>query len=200
MSSSEIYGDATRPAIDESHPTRPKTPYAASKVAAEAYVNAFQKTYGLPSIIIRPFNTFGPRQRGFKRHESDRYGGMVSRSVYSALHSEEIIIYGDGTQTRDYMYVTDCVRGIIAAAREDLRGQIMNLASGKAVSMSEIVRSAEDATGNVNLRITYRSERPGDVKHQCGDISLAARLINFKPSYDFAEGLAEYVRWARSIQ
>ena len=199
MSSSEIYGDATRPAIDENHPTRPKTPYAASKVAAEAYVNAFQETYDLPCVILRPFNTFGPRQRGFKRYKSDRYGGMVSKSVYAALHGGEIVVYGDGKQTRDYMYVKDCVKGIVGAAQEALRGQILNLGSGRAITMIEIVEQVARATGNSELKVTYKPERPGDVRQQLGDISLAQRLIGFKPSYDFAKGLWEYVHWARSI-
>ena len=199
VSSSEVYGDATRPAIDENHPIRPKTPYAASKVAAEAYVNAFQKTYDLPSVILRPFNTFGPRQRGFKRHESDRYGGMVSKSVYAALHGAQIVIYGDGKQTRDYMFVKDCVKGLLAASQEGLRGQIMNLGSGRAISMAQIVEEVAQATGNTELKVTYKPERPGDVRSQLGDISLARRLIGFKPEYDFAQGLQEYIQWAKDI-
>lgn len=199
VSSSEVYGDATRPAIDENHPIRPKTPYAASKVAAEAYVNAFQKTYDLPSVILRPFNTFGPRQRGFKRHESDRYGGMVSKSVYAALHGAQIVIYGDGKQTRDYMFVKDCVKGMLAASQEGLRGQIMNLGSGRAISMAQIVEEVAQATGNTELKVTYKPERPGDVRSQLGDISLARRLIGFKPEYDFAQGLQEYIQWAKNI-
>lgn len=198
VSSSEVYGDACRLSIDESHSTRPKTPYAASKLAGEAYVNAFEKTFGIRSVILRPFNTFGPRQRGFRRHESDRYGGMVSKCVYSALHRKEPVVYGDGKQTRDYMYVKDCVRGIVAAAREDLRGQVLNLATGKAISIAEIVRLVGKITGNQDLNLTFKPERPGDVRHQLGDISLAQRLIGFKPAYDFVRGLKEYVDWARS--
>jgi len=173
--SSEVYRDGTRPAIDGGHPIRPKTPYAANKVAAEGCVNAFRETYDLPCVILRPFNTFGPRQRGFKRHESDRDGGVVSKSVYAALHGGEVVICGDGKQARDYVYVKDCVKGIFAASQESLRGQIMNFGSGRAISLGEIVDQVAKATRNTELKVTCKPRETGRCPN---NLTLFAFLIS----------------------
>ncbi|MCP3893046.1 MAG: NAD-dependent epimerase/dehydratase family protein, partial [Bacteroides sp.] len=130
-SSSEVYGTAEFVPMPESHPTLPCTVYGASKLAGEAYARAYNTTYNFPTLIVRPFNTFGPRSH----HEGDA-GEMIPKSIVRALNGKNIIIFGQGTQTRDFTYVEDTATAFIAAAESaDLVGETVNIGSRFEISI-----------------------------------------------------------------
>ena len=132
ISSSEVYGTAVRVPMDENHPCEPMTVYGASKLAGEVYSLAYNRTYGLNAIVVRPFNTYGPRE-----HFEGAYGEVIPKFVLRVLNNEPPVIFGDGTQTRDFTYVTDTVMGIIMASGCDaMIGQTVNIASGNETSVN----------------------------------------------------------------
>ncbi len=191
ISSSEIYGSARYAPMDESHPREPITVYGASKLAGELYALAYQRTYGLPSLSIRPFNTYGPRE-----HAEGVSGEVIPRFVVRMLSNEPPIIFGDGKQTRDFTYVTDVVRGIVLASASDaLIGQTVNIARGREVSINDLARLISHKLGKHQITPVYEKERPGDVKRHCADVSKARALIGFRADVDIDQGIGLYIEW-----
>ena len=136
-SSSEIYGTARYVPIPETHPPRPETVYGASKLAGEAYARAFHKTYGMKTVIIRPFNTYGPRS-----HFEGDAGEVIPKSIIRALNGQPILIFGDGSQTRDFTYVEDVGWGLILLAEcDDAIGQTLNIGSGTEISIKDLAET-----------------------------------------------------------
>jgi UDP-glucose 4-epimerase len=134
ISSSEVYGTALRVPMDENHPCEPMTVYGASKLAGEVYSLAYNRTYGLNSIVVRPFNTYGPRE-----HFEGAYGEVIPKFVLRVLNNEPPVIFGDGTQTRDFTYVTDTVMGIIMASEcNHMIGQAVNIGSGRETNVNTL--------------------------------------------------------------
>jgi len=185
VSSSEVYGTARQVPMDENHPTLPETVYGASKLAGECYARAYHQTYGFPSLVIRPFNNFGPRSH----HEGDS-GEVIPRFIVWALNGRAPVIFGDGTQTRDFLYVEDTAYWLIRAAEcDDLVGQTINLGSGEETSIRTLAEMVYEEVAKTRIAPDYQPRRPGDVARHRADVSLARKSLGFRPRFSLAEGI-----------
>lgn len=194
-SSSEVYGTARHAPMSEEHPLVPTTPYGASKLAGEVYARSFYLSYGLPVTIVRPFNTYGARE-----HFEGPYGEVLPKFVVRALNDEPLVIFGDGTQTRDFTEVTDTVRGLLAAGECDtLVGDVVNIARGREITINELAEIVLETIPKSKSRIEHQEPRPGDVQQHFADITKARRILGFEPHINIREGVKRYVDWlARS--
>ena len=184
-SSSEVYGTAIHVPMPEDHPTYPCTVYGAGKLAGEAYARAFFRTYGMDVSVIRPFNSFGPRSH----YEGDS-GEVIPKTFVRALGGTEILVFGDGTQTRDFTYVEDTARGLVRAMEcEGTKGETLNLGSGFEIPILTLVRKIRDVVGNPDVPIVHTPERPGDVLRLFADSSRMRDLCGWSPEIGFDEGL-----------
>jgi UDP-glucose 4-epimerase len=194
VSSSEVFGTGIRVPMAEDHPFDPTTVYGASKLAGELYTTAFHHTYGLSTVIVRPFNTYGPRS-----HFEGAYGELIPKFVVRVLNGRRPIIFGDGEQTRDFTHVSDTVNGIIRASEcEALTGKSVNVARGEEVTVNAIGDLVLRACGRTDLVPEHGPERPADVRRHYGDISRARALLGFEPAVAIADGIAKYVAWFRA--
>ena len=192
MSTAEVYGTSDF-LLKETDLCCPRSPYAASKYAAERYCLSYYHTYGVPeTTIIRGFNLYGPRQTyGAK-------GAVIAIFTTLALMGKSPVIFGDGTQSRDYVYVEDTARGVIQATlTKGLGGEIINLASGKSVTINELAEGVMKRVGSTEL-IEHTDARPGEVYKSCGDPSKAERLLGWRTEVDFEEGLGRTVDYFKS--
>ena len=193
FSSSEAYGSAQYIPMDEKHPLLPSTPYAASKIAGDHVALSYYKTFGVDVAILRPFNNFGPRQN------EGAYAGVIPIVFGRALRGEPVIIYGDGEQTRDFIFVREVADAAVRIYEEPAtRGQILNIATGHELSINRLVRAIFEII-NQEVPIGYEACRPGDVRRHCGDIDLARKLIGFEPQVKIEAGLVETVAWYQKI-
>ncbi len=191
LSSSEVYGTAQLERVNEEHPLFPTTPYGASKLAGEKYATSFWLTYGLPVIVVRPFNAYGPRA-----HSQGERGEVLPRFVTRALKGKPPIIFGDGLQTRDFTYVKDTARGIVLAAQcDDLVGGIVNIASGREASIIDLSRLVIKKLNKNGLEPHFEDARPGDIRRHCADITLAQKMLGYNPEYTLGQGVDEYIEW-----
>ena len=189
-SSSEAYGTAQSSPMDENHPTDPTTPYAAGKAAADLMVHSFAKVLPLDIAIVRPFNNYGPRQNA-----EGPLAGIIPATAKRLKNGGKPVIHGDGEQTRDFIYVKDTVRGLIMAyENENSRGQIMNLGSGKDISINHLLQEICDYMGYKG-EWEHHESRTSDVRKLCADISKARKLIGFEPEMPFEEGIKETLDW-----
>ncbi len=192
FSSSEAYGSATYVPMDEDHPSMPSTPYAASKVASDLVALSYRETYGSDVAVLRPFNNYGPRQN------AGSYAGVLPIVVGRAMRGEPIVIYGDGEQTRDFVFVRDTAEAAVRIYEEPrTRGKVINIASGEEVSINRLVRELTELLG-VEPEIVHEEARPGDVRRHCGATARARELLGFTPATDLRTGLAETVEWYRT--
>lgn len=193
VSSSEVYGTAKHRLMGEFHPTDPTTVYGMSKLVGEQYARYFHTHEGLPTTIVRPFNTYGPRS-----HFDGVYGEVIPRFVIRTLNDKQPIIFGDGSQSRDFTYVDDTVRGLILASESDtLLGDVVNIARGKEVSIKKLGETINLLT-NLPFHPIFKEYRPNDVLRHAADISKAKKLLNFAPEISISEGLKKYIDWIRS--
>ncbi|MBF8272844.1 MAG: NAD-dependent epimerase/dehydratase [Magnetococcales bacterium] len=191
VSSSEVYGTARRVPMDEEHPPFPQTIYGASKLAGECYARAFHATYGFPAVVIRPFNTFGPRCH----HEGDS-GEVIPKFLLRCMAGLPMIIFGDGRQTRDFTYVEDTARGIFLAGFSDgVVGETINLGSGQEISMNTLAAVVAEVVGTANAVIVHDVPRPGDVLRLYADASRGLKLLKFSPTISLREGLFRLRDW-----
>jgi len=191
VSSSEVYGTAQRVPMTEDHPTFPSTVYGGSKLAGEAYTRAYHRTYGFPTVVVRPFNTYGPRSH----HEGDS-GEVIPKFMLRCLAGKPMVVFGDGTQTRDFTYVTDSARGIILAATTAAAiGRTLNLGSGFELSMNELARTIAEITNTPDAEIVHEEARPGDVLRLYADMSHAKTLLGYAPQVRLEQGLAQLLDW-----
>jgi UDP-glucose 4-epimerase len=195
VSSSEVYGTARWAPMTEEHPTYPHTVYGGSKLAGECYTRAYHDTYGYPTVVVRPFNTFGPRSH----HEGDS-GEVIPKFLLRCLAGRPMIVFGDGTQTRDFTFVSDTAAGIILAG-EDARavGQTINLGSGREITINDLARQVALVAGRPDAAIEHDRPRPGDVLRLYADMSHAQALLGYTPRTTMAEGLAALLAWYRSL-
>jgi dTDP-glucose 4,6-dehydratase len=186
-SSSEIYGDAQTPAIDEGHPLAPTSPYAASKLAADRLAYAYHRTYGLPVAIIRPFNTFGPR------HPYD----VIPKFIARAVRGEPLVIYGNGEQSRDFSYVDDTVQAFLTMGDHPAAiGRTVNFGTGVATTIRALAERVVTLAGSTSL-VEHGPVRTAEVSRLCCDHGLATRLFGWQPRVGLDEGLARTIAWAR---
>jgi UDP-glucose 4-epimerase len=195
VSSSEVYGTARRVPMDEDHPTFPETVYGAAKLAGEAYARAYHQTYGLPTIIVRPFNNFGPRSH----HEGDA-GEVIPRFTVWALNRQMPIIFGDGSQTRDFIYVSETARWLRRSAECDaLLGRTINLGSGIETSVVELARIIYEEVGFADVKPNFQPRRPGDVQRHLADVRVAQRIFGFTTQVTIREGIRRYIDHTRLL-
>lgn len=193
VSSSEAYGSAITVPMREDHPLNPTTVYGASKLAGELYGIAYWRSYNFPVIVIRPFNTYGPRS-----HFEGPYGEVIPRFVIRALNNRSPIIFGDGNQTRDFTYVEDTVKGMIAAAKEDrLIGEVVNIAFGKERNINEVAKIILKELNREDIKILHRENRPADVRRHYADTTKAIKILNFKAKVPLEEGIVKYIKWLK---
>lgn len=186
-SSSEVYGPAMTPQIREDHPLEPTSPYAASKVAADRMAIAYHRTYDLPVAIIRPFNTYGPR------HVYD----VIPKFIDRALRGEPLIVFGEGTQSRDFTFVDDMVAAFVAVGEHPAAvGRATNFGTGEAVSIRELAESVVAASGS-RSPIEHAAARVAEVARLSCDARWAREHLGWAPQIDLAEGLARNIDWAR---
>jgi len=190
MSSSEAYGTALYAPMDENHPLNPTTPYAAGKAAADMLVKSFCNVYDLDAVIIRPFNNYGPRQ-----NIDGPLAGIIPVTVRRIQNGECPSIEGDGQQTRDYIYVSDTIRGLIYAYEKDnIRGEIINLGSGVEYKVIDIIKSICDYMGYKG-EIEHKPERVADVKRLCASSEKAKKLLDFSHEIPFEVGIVKTLDW-----
>ena len=193
VSSSESYGTASYVPMDEAHPLEPITVYGASKAAGELYTLAYGRTYGLETAVVRPFNSYGPREP----HRGER-AEVIPRFALMAMAGRAPVIFGTGTQTRDFTWVEDTAAGIVAAAGSDkLVGETVNVARGEEVSILRIAELVLEATDRTDLEPVLSDARPGDVDRHYADASKAAALLDWRPTIGIEDGIARYVTWLR---
>lgn len=193
FSSSEAYGDAEQVPMDESHPLKPTTPYGASKIASDHLILSYYKTFDIDVSIVRPFNTYGPRQN------EGTYAGVIPLTIRRILRGESPVIYGDGLQTRDYTYVTDVADAAVKVYQaKSTRGKVLNIASAKEISIKDLISKIAKLM-NCKKPVIYDKQRPGDVRRFIGSNSLAKKIINYKPKVDFEEGLRRTINWYRNL-
>lgn len=193
FSSSEAYGSAQYVPMDENHPLLPCTPYAASKAATDLLVMSYHNTFGIDVSIIRPFNQYGPRQNW------GRYAGLIPLTIKKILNNEELVIFGDGLQTRDYLYVTETADAAVSIYNtQATRGKIVNIASGNEITINDIVRLISSYF-NYDRAVVHVEPRLGDVKRHFADISLAKSLINFEPNIDMEKGINMTCNWYEHV-
>lgn len=189
-SSSEVYGSALYTPMREDHLMLAHTPYAASKAAADQIVMSYRKTFGIDTVIVRPFNNFGPRQN------SGLYAGIIPIVINRVKNGEPMVIDGDGLQTRDYIFVRHAVEAMIRIyASEATRGQAINVASGHEITINALVAGLLRALEVPDHPVVHREPRPGDVRQLCGDVQLLRDLTGFEPPSISDNDLAETVRW-----
>ena len=191
VSSSEIYGSAETVPMAESHACRPTTVYGASKLAGEVYALGLWRTAGLPACVVRPFNTYGPREPW-----SGARAEVIPRFILQVLAGREPVIFGDGKQTRDFTFVDDTVEGLVrAAACDAMVGEVVNVAFGHEVSIRAIAELVAIRLDRSDLRARHADSRPGDVDRHYADIEKAGRLFGYAPKVDFETGLSRTVEW-----
>jgi UDP-glucose 4-epimerase len=194
VSSSEVYGTAQWVPMQEDHPTFPCTVYGGSKLAGEAYARAFHRTYGYPTVVVRPFNTYGPRSH----HEGDS-GEVIPKFLLRCLAGKPMVIFGDGTQTRDFTYVSDSARGIILAGTAAAAvGRTINLGSGSELTVNDLARTVAEIAGRPDAAIVHDEPRPGDVLRLYADMSQARSLLGYEPRIPLADGLRQLLSWYRA--
>ena len=189
FSSSEAYGSAQYVPMDENHPLLPETPYAASKLAGDHIAHSYVATFGLDITIVRPFNNFGPRQN------DAAYAGVIPIVVNQALRSEPVTVFGDGLQTRDFVFVRDTAAAAVRAYEvEATRGRVLNLSSGRETSVNDLVRVILEAMGS-SVPVRHGPPRPGDVRRHCGDSQLARAMLGVEPRTVSDETMRETIAW-----
>jgi nucleoside-diphosphate-sugar epimerase len=188
MSTCMVYDRAGDAGIDEEHPTKPASPYAAAKLSGEALTLSYHHAYGLPTTVVRPFNTYGPFQRSVGE------GGVVAIFTRRSILGQELRIFGDGTQTRDLLYVEDCARFVVAAlASEHTVGRILNAGTGHDVSVNELAASIEPDDARI-VHVPHIHPQSEIAVLRC-DPRLAADLLDWRPSVSLEDGLARVREW-----
>jgi len=191
ISSSEVYGTARYAPMDEEHPLEPRSPYAATKAGGDRLAYSYFVTYGLPIVIVRPFNNYGPRQHPEK---------VIPRFITQALRDEPLTIHGDGHASRDWLYVDDDAEAIEAVIEADLdavAGEVINVATGVDISVADIADLVLRAVGGPPELRTHVAERPGQVDRHIGSTDKAERLVDWRARTSFEDGLERTIDWYR---
>lgn len=194
-STSEVYGTAQRVPIDEEHPLRPQSPYAASKVGADQLALSYQRSFGTPVVVARPFNTYGPRQSA----------RAVIPTIATQALARDVVELGATAPTRDFLYVEDTAAGIVACAEADgVDGEVVNLGTGSEITIGELAERILRLAGrDVPVSLDEQRLRPPDseVERLVADVAKARRLLDWEPRVDLDEGLRRTIEWlSRSLE
>jgi len=183
-SSSAVYGDDPNIPNKEDILTVPNCPYGTSKLIGENLCRTFNKAYGLPTVSLRYFNVYGPRQA-----LEGEYSAVIPAFITSLLQGGRPNIYGDGEQTRDFVFVEDVVKAnLLACFKKGIEGEVFNVACGEATSVNELLRILKELVGT-DVEPIYAPPRPGEVRHSLADISKAKKMLGYQPRIDLREGL-----------
>jgi len=186
-SSSSVYGDVELP-MRENSLLKPVSPYGVTKLAGENLCYLYWKNYDVPTVSLRYFTVYGPRQRPDMG---------IYKFVKAILDDEEITVYGDGTQTRDFTYVDDAVEANILAANSEIEGEVFNVGGGSRISVTDLIKLLEEITGE-KARIKYIEKQKGDVRDTLADTSKISNELNWKPNVKIEEGLKKFVEWYKT--
>lgn len=191
VSSSEVYGTARWAPMTEEHPTYPMTVYGGGKLAGECYTRAYWESYAYPTVVVRPFNSFGPRSH----HEGDS-GEVIPKFMLRAMAGKPMVIFGDGTQTRDFTFVADTARGIILAGMTDAAiGQTFNIGQGREITVNELAQTIAQVIDRPDAAIMHDEPRPGDVLRLYADSGRAREVLGFAPTVSLLDGLQQLRAW-----
>lgn len=188
-SSAAVYGENPESPKRTDMRPMPKSPYGITKLDGEYYLQMYMENYGLETVSLRYFNVFGPRQ-----DPKSQYAAAIPIFVSKALKNEPIVIYGDGAQTRDFVFVKDVVNANVLAATTPGVSGVYNVACGGAISINDMAELIISQT-NSSSSIVYEPERPGDIKHSLADISQTKQVLKYSPSYDLIEGLKQTIEY-----
>lgn len=195
-SSSEVFGSAQYIPMDEKHPLLPETPYAASKVAQDMYTFSFGRTFGLLWTTVRPFNMYGPNS-----HWQGYRGELIPKMIVRAMNKNPLVIFGEGDQTRDFIYVEDAAKGILDVARnESCLNNSINICTGKETSIRKIAETiCNEFSLDPNIYIQKQDPRPGDVMRHLGDNSKFKKLTGYLPKTTIEEGISKTITWFKNL-
>ena len=188
-SSSSIYGDAEALPTREEFAPRPVSPYGVTKVAAEHLAHVYWRNFDVPTVCLRYFTVYGPRQRPDM---------AFNRLIACALAGSEFEVYGDGNQTRDFTYVADVVDATLAAAERGCAGAAYNIGGGSRRSMNSVIATLADSLG-ARVSTVHRGQQAGDARDTAADISRARRDLGFEPGADFTGGMRAQFEWQRAL-
>ncbi len=189
ISTSEVYGTALAEKMEEEHPLRPMSPYAAAKAGADRLVYSYWNTYGIPAVIVRPFNIYGPFQHLEK---------VIPRFITSCILDETLTVHGDGKAMRDWLYVEDLCGALDKLLHIDIdaiKGEEINIGSGRSYSIEDIAFKVVQKMGKPEKLIKYIGDRPGQVFRHTASIEKARRVLNWSPSTDFDKGTELSIKW-----
>jgi UDP-glucose 4-epimerase len=186
-SSCAVYGDNDALPLKETCAPKPLSPYAATKLIDEVYCQTFARAFGVPTVCLRYFNVYGPRQ-----DPNGDYAAVIPKFAQRLKAGQPPIVNGDGTQTRDFVHVSDVVRAnLLASECDEAIGQVFNVASGHGTSLLELIKTF-NALGDVDFQPVFAPERAGDIKHSRGDGTFAAARLGFTARMTLAEGLKQF--------
>lgn len=191
ISTDEVYGDVAKGSSVEASPFLPNSPYSVSKAAADMLVSAYARTYKLPVNIVRASNNYGPWQYPEK---------LIPVVIYKALNNERVPVYARGMNIREWLFVSDCARGVMAVMEKGRLGEAYNISSGEHCRNIDVVKAILKALGRPESLIQFVADRPGHDFRYSISCSKARRELGYKPAYDFEHGLAETVTWYREHQ
>jgi nucleoside-diphosphate-sugar epimerase len=193
--SSAAYGDTLVQPQRESMPADPISPYGATKYFGELYAKVFHRCYGLETVCLRYFNVFGPRQ-----DPTSAYSGVLSKFITTLLMNGQPIIYGDGKQSRDFVFVENVVQAnLLACEAQNSAGRVFNVGTGERYTLNETLRVLENISGK-KAAAKYEPPRSGDILHSQSDITEARKVLGYDPTISFEEGLRRTWEWYRSNQ
>jgi UDP-glucose 4-epimerase len=192
--SSSVYGNQPAMSKRETDLLSPLSPYAAAKLAGEAYCQSFTAVYGLETVVLRYFNVFGPRQ-----DPNSEYSAVIPKFVALMLRGKRPTVFGDGQQSRDFTYVEDVVRGnLLAAESQAAVGQVFNIACGRQQSLLQLIDSINGVLGT-SIEPNFAPPRAGDVRESLADIAAARAVLGYEPAIGFDEGLRRSIEYYRAI-
>jgi len=189
-SSAAVYGSSETFPVTETARLAPISPYGASKASSELYCKSFEENHGIEAVSLRYFNLYGPRQT------SGQYSGVISIFARRLIRGRPLTIFGDGSQTRDFVFVKDAVDGTVAALTEGTpRSRVFNIASGKETTVLDLARTMQEITGT-KLDLEFKPARRGEIRRSVADITRAQTELGFRPSTTLQDGLSATIEWS----
>jgi nucleoside-diphosphate-sugar epimerase len=189
-SSTSVYGDDSHLPKKEDTVGNPLSPYALSKWIGEKYCQIFARIYDLPTVCLRYFNVFGPCQDPLSQ-----YAAVIPLFIIKILNGEPPVIYGDGEQTRDFVYISNVVEAnILATEAKNGSGEVFNIACAESTTINALVQQINAAL-ETHIKAVYREARPGDIRYSLADLSKARQMLKYQPLDDFSEGLKKTIAW-----